>query len=157
MKKLKLILLHVILPTFVGGMIYIIFRAKTLWMFSWFEVLKLDTLINYLRNFRKVEIWDWVKFSLPDALWVYSFTMIMIIIWDFKLNKKSAFWILLAPALGIFGELSQLINLIPNLNSSLLKKLGTFDLIDFILVCLAVFLALIQLKKPKIKKSIQKS
>lgn len=134
-KKNIKILNHVILPVFLGGMIYIIFRTQTLLMFKWFSFLGLNEIIYFFRSFATMKISDWIKFSLPDALWVYAAMLIMMIIWDFKLNKKSFIWIFIAPAFGIIGELTQLFFL-P----------GTFDPIDLYLCILATLFGLIQIK-----------
>lgn len=58
-------------------MIYILFRSQKLWLFHWFYALNLGE-INYMRSsVQEVKnfIPKTILFSLPDALWVYSFTM----------------------------------------------------------------------------------
>jgi len=61
-------------------MIYILFREKELLMFNWFNYLKLNFIIDFLRNNfyeHRIYIPKSILFSLPDALWVYSFTMFL--------------------------------------------------------------------------------
>lgn len=72
------IFINIILPIFIGGMIYILFRSQKLWLFHWFYALNLGEIINYMRSsVQEVKnfIPKTILFSLPDALWVYSFTM----------------------------------------------------------------------------------
>ena len=79
---------------------------------------------------------NWFIFSLPDALWIYSFSMAMLYIWNGEVNKRSLFWIIIASILGIFGELAQLFGLV-----------GTFDLMDLLLCVFARSLIFLQVKK----------
>ena len=79
---------------------------------------------------QNLEIPNWVKYSLPDALWLFSFTYIIINIWNYKINEHSFFWVFSATLIGIFSEIGQLIELIP----------GTFDKVDLILLLIAAIL-----------------
>lgn len=77
---MKKVILHIALPIFIGSMIYILFREKELLMFNWFNYLKLNFIIDFLRNNfyeHRIYIPKSILFSLPDALWVYSFTMFL--------------------------------------------------------------------------------
>lgn len=122
------ILLHVLLPIFVGGFIYIIFRSKSLIMFQWFELIGISDLIQSIRNnfyHFKASIPQWLYFSIPDALWVYSFTStILLIESNWKVLK---FWLLVPFVLGPLIEIFQFFKLFP----------GTFDLLDLLFTCIA--------------------
>lgn len=121
------------LPVIVGGLIYLTYRTGTLIMFGWFKKIGLKDTIEFLRSNQLLQsliIPNWVKFSLPDALWLFSFTYVTLFIWDNTMNKQSIFWIFLAPFIGIFSEAGQLIGIIP----------GTFDKIDLILLLIAAIL-----------------
>ena len=83
-------IIHIFLSIFAGSIIYILFREKNLLMFKWFKFLKLDFIINFLRdNFYKYRIYipKSVLFSLPDALWVYSFTMFLSIYFKNRIDS----------------------------------------------------------------------
>ena len=87
-------IIHIFLPIFVGSMIYILFREENLLMFKWFKFLKLNFIINFLRyNFYKYRIYipRSVLFSLPDAFWVYSFTMFLSIYFKNRIILSSIF------------------------------------------------------------------
>lgn len=123
------------LPVFLGGLIYLTYRADTLLMFSWAKYIGLTDFVNFLRtdNFlQNLTIPNWVKYSLPDALWLFSFTYIILLLWDFKINRQSVLWIFLTPTVGLFSELGQLVEIIP----------GTFDKIDLLLLLLAAIFPL---------------
>ncbi len=127
---MKLKILIGTLPVFLGGLIYLTYRAETLLMFSWSKYIGFTDFVNFLRTdiqLQNLAIPNWVKFSLPDALWLFSFTYIILFLWDFKINRQSAFWIILAPTVGLFSELGQLVEVIP----------GTFDKMDLLLLLLA--------------------
>ncbi|MDC9722332.1 MAG: hypothetical protein PSN34_06110 [Urechidicola sp.] len=134
-----------ILPVIVGGLIYLTYRADTLIMFSWFNKIGLSEIVDLLRSnqyLQNLTIPDWIKFSLPDALWLFSFTYITLMIWENKINRQSVFWIFLAPIIGIFSEIGQLVGIIP----------GTFDTIDLILLIIAAILPFKFIKQLKIIK-----
>ncbi len=121
------------LPVFLGGIIYLTYRVDTLLMFNWFKWIGFTDLVNFLRTNNQLQnltIPNWVKFSLPDALWLFSFTYIILLIWDFKITRHSVLWILLTPTVGFFSEIGQLIGIIP----------GTFDKVDLLLLLLSTVL-----------------
>ena len=136
-----------ILPVFLGGLIYLTYRVDSLLMFNWFKIIGLNDLVHFLRTDNILQNWtipNWVKFSLPDALWLFSFTYIIILLWDFKITRQSAFWIFIAPTVGLFSEIGQLIGIIP----------GTFDKVDLLLLILSTalpFYSVSNLKSIKIK------
>jgi hypothetical protein len=135
------------LPVFLGGLIYLTYRADTLLMFNWLKFIGFTELVNFLRTNNQLQnltIPHWVKFSLPDALWLYSFTYTILLLWDFKITRQSVLWIFLAPTVGIFSEMGQLIGIIP----------GTFDSSDLLLLLLSAsvpFYSVSNLKLIKIK------
>lgn len=91
---MKKVILHIALPIFIGSMIYILFREKNLLMFEWFNYFKLGFIIDFLRNnFYKYRTYipKSVLFSLPDALWVYSFTMFLSIYLKNKIILSTVF------------------------------------------------------------------
>jgi len=114
------------LTLLVGGLIYILFRTSTLKMFSWYETIGLGELTN---NMRKItfqfsdKIPEWILFSLPDGLWIFSYVSLMLFIWQNSVSIKNIFWISIIPILAIGSELGQLFGLV----------IGTFDIADLLL------------------------
>jgi hypothetical protein len=106
-------------------------------MFTWFQ----NAGFKGVKTIRELavtqDIPNWVKYSLPDALWVYSFTCFMLITWDHKFTRQSVAWLLIAPMSGIVSEIGQAFQLIS----------GTFDLMDLILILIAATLPFILIIK----------
>lgn len=133
-------------PVIVGGLIYLTYRTDTLIMFAWLNKIGLTDTIVFLRSnqlLQNLTIPNWIKFSLPDALWLFSFNYVLLTLWNFNVNQQSAFWLFLAPTIGLFSELGQLVNIVP----------GTFDLVDLVLLLIATlipFLLVNNLKSIKI-------
>ncbi|MCZ8297714.1 MAG: hypothetical protein O9297_10910 [Flavobacterium sp.] len=134
------------LPVIVGGLIYLTYRTDTLIMFDWFNKIGLSDTIDVLRSnqhLQNLTIPNWIKFSLPDALWLFSFNYVLLTLWNFNVNQQSAFWLFLAPTIGLFSEIGQLIGIVP----------GTFDIVDLVLLLIATlipFLSVNNLKSIKI-------
>jgi len=132
--KIKSILLNVILPLFLGGAIYLFLRSESLIMFDWIKFLGLKDGLDVLReNIISIKFLlpDWVLFSLPDALWVYSFTSVLIIIWNSDINVL--IFLLSFPLIAGPGvEFLQFLNLFE----------GTFDFSDLLLTLLAFLISL---------------
>ena len=142
MRLKTLTMIHVFSPLIVGGGIYISFRSMSLRLFEWFEIIELKTTISFIRNIIhpfKNELPTWTYYSLPDGLWVYSFSSALIILWgdQFKFGK---YWLIIPLLFGAFIELAQKIKIFP----------GTFDIIDFTFSIMALALSII-IVKPKIQ------
>lgn len=139
---MKKVVLHIIFPIFIGSMIYVLFREKTLLIFDWFNYLKLNFIINFLRNnfYRyKMYIPESILFSLPDALWVYSFTMFLSIYFKNKILLSVIF-------IGsIITEILQLWFVI-----------GTFDIYDVIYMFALYLIAMYFIKKFEEEKNLWK-
>lgn len=122
---LNLAIIHSFLPLFLGGLVYILFRSKSLIMFEWFTYLKLDRLLDSLRAHLigfKAFLPQWIYYSIPDGLWIYSLTSALIIYWHDNL-KFGRYWLIIPFVLGICVEILQGFKLFP----------GTFDWIDLII------------------------
>ena len=137
---MKKLVLHIILPIFVGSTIYVLFREKTLLMFDWFSYLKLDFIIDSLRNNfygYRTYIPKNILFSLPDALWVYSFTMFLSIYFKNRILLSIIF-------IGsIITEISQLWFVV-----------GTFDIYDVIYMFALYLIAMYFIKKFEEEKKL---
>lgn len=131
----KLVFIHVIIPLLFGGLIYISFRSLSLRMFNWFEWSKIDILTTLIRTTihpSKSQYPSWFYFSLPDALWVYSFSSALLILWKDQF-KKGKYWLFIPLLLGSVVEVAQGLKLFP----------GTFDILDLIFTIVALCLSVI--------------
>lgn len=138
MRAFKPIFLHAILPIFIGGSIYVTYRHNSITMFKWLELLSLTDIVSTLREYlspTREFIPDWVVFSLPDGLWVYSFSSSFLIIWQDNFSSAIP-WLLFPLLLGAFAEILQYFTILS----------GTFDLVDFYFCLIAPFLSILIFK-----------
>jgi len=133
--KIKLVVLNCITPLLLGGLIYIMFRSTELRMFKWLSAFGLDSLIFSARaniSALKNHLPNWFFYSLPDGLWVYSFTSALLIFWNND-KRKVKFWLLIPFTTGILVEIFQGLKLFP----------GTFDFLDLTFSSLALLFSII--------------
>jgi len=116
---------HVLLPIFIGGMIYVCWRVDHLFMFRWFDTLGLTPAVEACRAFAmpaRPYIPDWILFSVPDGTWVYACVAFFGRLWRQGPLWAQVLWIGLGPAMAIGGELGQIPGWVP----------GTWDWVDFV-------------------------
>ena len=133
---------HICIPIIIGGLIYTLFRVDTLLVFKVYEFLQVDGLINDLRNHTmQWEISNFVKYSLPDGLWVYAFTYFIVSLWKFDESRaKEKYIFMMIPLLcGVGGELIQLY----------FKNIGTFDFYDLFISLAAYIIGYISVSQSK--------
>lgn len=144
MKKVKT-LLFPFLTILLGGFIYVSFRVESLRMFSWFNSISLYKVITATRNYTlnyDFLIPDWVKFSLPDGLWLFSFISLILITWKNEINSSNLFWLIGLPIIALLSEIGQSISIVQ----------GTFDWIDIAMYLIGFMLPFIINKKSLIIK-----
>ena len=144
MRNLKITTINVILPLIIGWLIYISFRSTTLKMFIWFKYIGFDSSILTIRqelSNLKLYLPPWTYYSLPDGLWVYSFTSALLILWDNKF-KIAKFWLLIPLFSGVIIDVTQGLKIIR----------GTFDILDLTLSIVASLLSIITINY-KFKKN----
>ncbi|WP_244283448.1 hypothetical protein [Flavobacterium hercynium] len=109
-------------------------------MFTWFNILHLDTFFQRIRNYTSVingNLPDFILYSLPDGLWMFSYISLVLYLWKNEVRYENLFWIFIIPLIAIISELGQLFNIIP----------GTFDIIDLLLYILGMLLPFVIYKK----------
>ena len=119
-----------------GGLIYICFRSSDILMFRWFDYLHISDTIFRLRKFihnYKIEFSDWIIYSLPDGLWMFSYTTVILYIWSNTITRRNYFWIIIMPIVALLTEVGQKYHLIN----------GTFDANDVIAYLLGFVLSCI--------------
>ena len=122
-----------------GGLIYVFFRSYNIKMFRWYEFIGLD---NFITSIRRITVNhnnlfpSWFLYSLPDGLWIFSYTCLMFYIWDNKITLKNVFWVFIIPISAIISELGQMTKYIN----------GTFDILDLVFYFLGMSLPFILFK-----------
>jgi hypothetical protein len=137
----KLIFLSILSILF-GGVIYIAFRSSSIILFKWIDYIM---LIDPVENLRIVTLPyneylpDWFLYSLPDGLWMFSYSCIVLVIWERKITKYSLLWLLSLPMISILFEVLQYYDYFN----------GTFDIIDIIFYIFGSLLPILINKKTK--------
>lgn len=122
-----------------GTLIYVLFRASSLKVFSWLDFLGIDITQTELRK-QAISITSilpkWILFSLPDGLWIFSYVCLMLSIWKGAISTRNIFWISIISLVAIGSEIAQLSGLVQ----------GTFDFSDVLLYFIGSLLPLILYK-----------
>lgn len=131
-RTIKMFLAFVAL--FIGGMIYVVFRSKSLLMFSWFEALGLSPMIDAIRiDYGDKSLYAWIRYSFPAALWLLSYLLVVDSIWGEQKNREYAVFIIALPVIAILSEVLQGLGILP----------GASDILDIISYLLAITLFII--------------
>ena len=137
----KLIFLSILSILF-GGVIYIAFRSSSIILFKWIDYIVLIDLVENLRIVTlpyKEYLPDWFLYSLPDGLWMFSYSCIVLVIWKRKITKYSLLWLLSLPMISILFEVLQYYDYFN----------GTFDIIDIVFFIFGSLLPILINKKMK--------
>jgi len=123
-RKKYLLIFNFLIPLFIAAMIYIGARPLSLKMFHWVSLLGGNEFLFIIRqNISQFNhnIPYLIIYNLPSALWIYSYTYIILILWgQERTSVYKKLWIISVPTLAIVPEFLQKVSLIS----------GTFDLID---------------------------
>lgn len=128
------VLISIILLT-LGGLIYLGWRSEDLVMFQLLKRWGLYDLTISIRNIgAEHSLSDWIKYSMPDGLWLFSYMFLIDAIW-YK-YRYILYYIFLwsLPIIAIMSELLQYVAIVP----------GTFDIIDLTsyIFAIAIFIIL---------------
>ncbi len=114
-----------------GAMIYILFRPTNLLMFNILYSIGLMDFVNSIRpNLRDIP--EWIIYSLPDGLWLFSYCLFIGSIWNFEL-KRCFCVLMILPIYAILHEIGQNVHFVS----------GTFDWIDLTTYLTAFVLGLL--------------
>jgi|WetSurMetagenome_2_1015567.scaffolds.fasta_scaffold277470_2 hypothetical protein len=123
MKNRPVFLLYILACLSGGVFIYISSRSSNIFLNQWLASLSGGKILHVGQAlFQHFHLPGWVLYSLPDALWMSSLTMLILVIWDFKLYRQSIFWLMTAVLSGLLFEILQAFHILP----------GTFDTVDLI-------------------------
>ena len=113
----------------VGGMIYVFFRPESIMMFKWLPFL--GVVHDQVSIFRTIHLPDILVYSIPDGLWLFSYILLMGVIWNFN-YYRCLFLIMLLTVYAISNEMLQLYHLVP----------GYFDILDFVVYIVATLVGI---------------
>tara|TARA_R110002033_G_scaffold83225_3_gene134173 strand:- start:169 stop:600 length:432 start_codon:yes stop_codon:yes gene_type:complete len=125
------------LPILFGGFIYLITRPKTIYLFEWIKSIDMENETDTIRQyFSEYQLSEWIKYNLPDLLWVFGFTSVMLIIWKGISSKIKIAYVILPLFIGVASEILQYYN----------PKFGTFDFKDIVFYIIGFISSILILK-----------
>jgi hypothetical protein len=114
-----------------GALLYSITRSDNILLLQWLSKMNEGKLLHFFQqSIHNQDIPAWVIYSLPDALWMFSLVLVILMIWNFQLNRQSISWIAIAVFTGILFEIFQMFHFLP----------GTFDVTDLLLMLISAIL-----------------
>lgn len=140
-KNSRSIFIHIISSLFLGGTIYILYRPTNLIIFEFFNIIKFSNIVSEARlkvlPFR-ANLPEWFIFSLPNSLWVYSFSLFFLYVWSN--TREQVFTFISIGIVCIFIEILQFLQIIP----------GTFSWSDIFFIILGLGTSYLVASKYKI-------
>ncbi len=126
-------LAHVVGPLGLGGLLYVVARPRGLVFWDWARAARLDAPLLALRGWLGPLLEglpEWVRYTLPDALWVYALTAAIVRLQRDSSALVRALYLAIPAALGPGAELLQAAGALP----------GTFDPLDLVATAVALLL-----------------
>ena len=128
-RRIELVLAFVLFIA--EGLLYLTFRSTELNMFRLYE--HAGPWVDSLREWGgELSLPQWVRYSLPDGLWLLSYLLLVDAIWN-KFDRMSCVWYLSMPAVAFGSELAQMC----------WGFTGTYDGMDLVCYSAAVVITLI--------------
>ena len=103
-------MLLAVIAIFFGGLIYILWRPYEPQFFTLFSETELGNWVNSIRKSSISEsavLPKWIVFSLPNGLWAFAYSLIIVRIWSGSKSRIRYFWLTTIPVLVIGFELLQ--------------------------------------------------
>ena len=122
---------HIIVPMVLGAFVYVCFRQKDLFGIS---------SLAFPSLFPGQTLPYWVLFNLPDALWAYSLTSFIMILWMSITGRVSQLWFIVGVCVAICFELGQYFQIIE----------GTFDQLDLVWILAACIISWVVFNRKKL-------
>lgn len=117
----------------VGAFMYLTWRPDVVYLNQFFFSFLDPESISWLQSISfPGNLPLWLLGSLPDGMWMFAFVIIMMIIWDFRLDRKSLPWIVMVLVAGTSYEVLQGLHWIS----------GTFDAMDLVFMCIGAMVPL---------------
>ncbi len=122
---------HIIVPLITGICIYVLFR----------RIYFMDPSGQFFPIFSSQIYPLWIKYNVPDGLWLYAFLSMLSLIWNRTFSLYLIIWCNAAILSSYLSEFAQMANLLP----------GTFDWKDIIAYTIStIFFLLINYRRLKI-------
>lgn len=119
-----------LLAIWIGGLTYVVFRSRSLLMFSWFDQLGLTDAVASTRakwGGMQTQIPAFLIMSAPFALWVLSYMLSIEAVWGPAKSRAKFLWKWSLPSAAIASEILQACGMLR----------GTFDANDLAALIIA--------------------
>ena len=91
-----------------GTAIYVFLRGAPPFIEKLLVDVRLSGPVEGFRNrLEPIHFPDWFLYGLPDLLWMFSFSLTLITVWDFKIHRYSVTWLSVCLLAGFGFELLQ--------------------------------------------------
>ena len=122
-----------ILSLVIGGIIYLFFRSRTLYMFYYIPNDIITWIDRTTPSFIDIKNLEFVIYNLPAGLWTISYLILMQLIIPDARGINRMIWIYSLPFILRFVEFLQLLNFVP----------GTFDFMDIIVYIIPIIFSIL--------------
>lgn len=95
-----------------GCSIYLFCRDTSNIIYHFSDFIGVTSQVNSIRDLIPA-LPSWFVNSLPDGLWMFSFSMFILVIWEFQRSREAIAWILIALACGFILEFFQFLAILP--------------------------------------------
>ncbi len=94
---------RVILPLFIGAMIYSLWGDAAVICVQW--AMELPLIPTWRENLSGIDLPESIIYNLPDALWLFALLQFMDIIWSD--DSQGHYWLALCVSLALVHEVGQ--------------------------------------------------
>ena len=122
-----------ILSLCIGGIIYLFFRPRTLYMFSYVPNDVIEWIDRTKLSFQDINNLEFVIYNLPAGLWTISYIILMQLIMTDSRGINRILWIYSLPLFLTIVEFLQLFSFFP----------GTFDVLDIVVYIIPIIFSIL--------------
>lgn len=122
-----------ILSLGIGGIIYLFFRPRTLYMFSYVPNDVIEWIDRTKLSFQDINNLKFVIYNLPAGLWTISYIILMQLIMTDSRGINRILWIYSLPLFLTIVEFLQLFSFFP----------GTFDVLDIVVYIIPIIFSIL--------------
>jgi len=106
----RFLLLIAVISIFLGGVIYVLLRPSEAAFFQLFSVVGIEDWTGLIREntIPQSQFFpDWFVYTLPNGLWAFAYTLLILTIWKGSRSTLKYVWIATIPVLVFGFELLQ--------------------------------------------------
>ena len=111
-----------------GSSIYLFSRNTSNIVYHISDRMEVSSQVEAIRDLVPA-LPSWFLYSLPDGLWMFSFSTITLAIWGFQRSREAIVWFSAALAIGVLMEFLQALATLP----------GQFDWRDLVCIFFGAF------------------